>query len=320
MEQISHADRRFLLGLKFALLIVSASLLVHLFFIRGPEVWPLTRLSVYATNIKGPGSSASEIELRIVDTQGNIHRLFPNDLYTTLGSANGTGTLVINRAFQEASNEAESIANQEIYRIHLIDRVKTALPGIEPAEIQFWRLRWQDFDATDFPPFEYEQPDEEILLGQFETAYYADGLQPPDRDPDYDFGDSLALLGFGLPNGTQVAQCEDLYVRSWWSAVETPAKDYHITIVLADETGIGRAQSDSTIADDLPTTWPPGHEALDRRFVPIPCDLETGNYNLLVGLYDFDTVENLPVTYPDGSPHGSLAYLTTIEVIAGGES
>ena len=74
-------------------------------------------------------------------------------------------------------------------------------------------------------------------------------------------------------------------------------------------------QSDSPLAYALTSQWEVGQEWLDRRILDIPCDAPVGMYNLLVGLYELETVQNLDITYPDGAPYGRLAYLTTVEIV-----
>jgi hypothetical protein len=117
-------------------------------------------------------------------------------------------------------------------------------------------------------------------------------------------------LGFRLTGQNEVEQCQHLDVRTWWQAIIQPAEDFHITLVLADQTGIGQAQSDSPLAYSLTSQWQPEQDWLDRREITIPCDFPVGAYNLLVGLYDLETVQNLEITYPDGTLNGQLAYLT----------
>jgi hypothetical protein len=54
----------------------------------------------------------------------------------------------------------------------------------------------------------------------------------------------------------------------------------------------------------------------DQRGLTIPCDSAPGEYPLLLGVYQFvgAATHNLPVTLPDGTPLGELAYLTTLIV------
>jgi hypothetical protein len=152
------------------------------------------------------------------------------------------------------------------------------------------------------------------LLGEFPVDFYTDPALPSDFEADLLFGDSLALLAFRAYQLDEIRQCDQVYVRTWWLTVMQPPDDYHITLVLADNTGNGRARSDSPLAYDLTSHWSPGQDVLDKRFIEIPCDLPIGRYDLLVGLYPLETVQNLLITYPDGTPYGQLAYLTNIEV------
>jgi hypothetical protein len=195
----------------------------------------------------------------------------------------------------------------------LINRVRAALPEIEITELEGWELTY-DVEPFAFPPIELEQPRESRSLGKFPTSFYTEPPTSPDKDPELFFGDDLALLAYRVTGQNEVEQCEHLFVRTWWQTENQPSDDYHITLVLADQTGIGRAQSDSPLAYSLTSQWRPSQDWIDRREIPVPCDLLVGTYNLLVGLYDLETVQNLEITYSDGTPYGQLAFLTTIEV------
>jgi hypothetical protein len=193
--------------------------------------------------------------------------------------------------------------------------VQSALPEADVSEIEGWSIVW-DVEPEVFPPVDLDQPRTRTSIGSFPVDVYIEPGNSPDAEPDLMFGDSLALLAFQISGPNQVSQCEQLFVRTWWRAETQPARDYHITLTLADASGIGRAQSDSPLAYGLTSQLQPRQESLDRRSIAIPCDLPVGDYDLLAGLYDLETVNNLDITYPDGTPYGQLAYLTTIVVEA----
>ena len=93
-----------------------------------------------------------------------------------------------------------------------------------------------------------------------------------------------------------------------------PDHNYSLTLVLADAGGMGVARADGSPGALLPMLWTAGQLYPDERTVTVPCDAAPGEYVLLAGLYDYETLETLPVTFPDGTPLDGLAYLTTVYV------
>ncbi len=305
MPHIQSHESRLLWRVKAGISLMLVVFSIQIFG-RVPEYWPLTRWAMYARG----GSLAAQMtnyEVVATDSVGNAHHLILDDL-------GFLGRNILLDAFV-----AQNPITRDRYRLLLIERVQVALPGIDIASIEGAWLVWP-VEPDVFPPVDLSNSHTRESLGTFPVSFYTEQSDLPDADADFLFGDSLALLTFHITNANEVRQCEQLYVRTWWRATASPSDDYQITLVMADETGMGRAQSDSPLAYSLTSQWESGQESLDRRSIPIPCDLTPGAYNLLVGLYELETVQNLPIAYPDGTPYGQLAYLTTIEVKAAEES
>ena len=72
------------------------------------------------------------------------------------------------------------------------------------------------------------------------------------------------------------------------------------------------AQKDQPPLDGAyPTSlWDPGEIIADELIIPLPDELPSGEYSLVIGLYDFTTGLRLPVP---GAADDSLQ-LTTVEV------
>jgi hypothetical protein len=135
----------------------------------------------------------------------------------------------------------------------------------------------------------------------------------PDHDPDLIFAGELSLLATHLAQ-YEVLACDYLYVGTWWQMDAPVSTDYRITTVLAGANGVGQARDDGRLGETAISEFAPNTSFMDRRFIPIPCDLEPGSYDLLLGLYAPDDLEGIPITLPDATPMGNLAYLTTITV------
>ena len=130
----------------------------------------------------------------------------------------------------------------------------------------------------------------------------------------YRFGDRISLQSWRLQDSVQAQRCQPLTVESWWRADSAPARNYSLTMTLADAGGMGVARADGSPGALLPMLWTVGRLYPDERTVTVPCDAAPGEYMLLAGLYDYETQQRLPATRPDGAPADDLVYLTTVYV------
>lgn len=128
------------------------------------------------------------------------------------------------------------------------------------------------------------------------------------------FGDSISLQGWMLHNDVNVQPCQSIRLSTWWLARDHVDANYSMTLVLADSGGVGIARADGAPSNFLPQLWQPGVSYLDERILTIPCDSQPGDYPLLIGLYNFETVEPLLAALPDGVPVSSQIYLTTLYI------
>jgi hypothetical protein len=267
------------------------------------EFYPLTQWPMYSqAGQTGAPAEISAFDLRVIDRSGRIdivRELYPPPLEES------------NEPVIRTAQNSRDPATLTDYRLRLIERLDSLYPDRDPVQVQFYRTDWR-VDEYAVPPLDYASPDAVLLIGSFSVRYYRDLLAPPpapDEAVDFVFGERFALLGFDVPDGVAVHQCEPLYIRSWWRVLNPAETDDHITLVLADSSGVGRAQSDARLGDGSIS------DLFDHRIIDIPCDLPVGAYNLLVGVYELETVQNLPVqTAAGGDYGGTLVYLTTIDV------
>ncbi len=100
-----------------------------------------------------------------------------------------------------------------------------------------------------------------------------------------------------------------------WQALEPSAVDYHTFTHLYDGEAMRGQLDGQPVCDGFPTSrWQPGQIVVDPYRIPIWGDASPGQVSLLVGLYDFATMERLPVFAPDGSPAGDSVHLTDVEI------
>ena len=110
---------------------------------------------------------------------------------------------------------------------------------------------------------------------------------PPQFPLRADFGGSIALLGYDLPQVT-ASPGGALAVTFTWQAVATPSRDYTVFVHLLDADGKIAAQNDSQPAQGtLPTrSWLPHEVVRDSHRIDLPASLPPGTYRLEIGWYD----------------------------------
>jgi hypothetical protein len=158
----------------------------------------------------------------------------------------------------------------------------------------------------------------DIWYGRVHLATY--GVAPLPEEPaialDARFGEAIRLSGYALA-GDPFAPGDILPVTLFWEALASIPERYKVTVQLLDGAGQLVAQVDTEPSDGLSptTTWYPGQVLADRYGVPLPADLPSGRYHLIVGLYHTVSGERLPVIL-DGEPVGDHLSLGSVEVVS----
>ncbi|MEL6149462.1 MAG: hypothetical protein AAFR56_07540 [Chloroflexota bacterium] len=139
------------------------------------------------------------------------------------------------------------------------------------------------------------------------THFYR--LVPPQVQLNAAYGDSIALVGYDL-NKTILPPGDTLTLRPFWQAEATPATNYSMFIHLLPEGETQPAvQYDGppVNATRLPVTWTDPNEVLIGALaqIPLPAGVAPGQYELAVGLYDFNTGQRLLL--PDGADTHRIA-------------
>ena len=148
---------------------------------------------------------------------------------------------------------------------------------------------------------------------QATPALFAKGPQPR-QSVGANFDGLIKLTGY---DASQTG--EFLVLTLFWEAIQAPSADYSVFAHIEGAFGgTGPAgiwgQSDGTPACyRRPTkSWLPGDKIIDRHVIwPAP-DAPAGNYSLIVGLYQPDTGERLPVLDATGAPIGNQAVLEIV--------
>jgi len=108
-------------------------------------------------------------------------------------------------------------------------------------------------------------------------------------------GYDLAPVGGETPPLRRVAPGEVITLTLYWGARETVLADYQVFVHLLDAGPGPVAQGDGPpLAGDYSTTmWAPGEIVADPHPVALPASLPPGQYRLLVGMYDLETLARL---------------------------
>ncbi len=172
--------------------------------------------------------------------------------------------------------------------------------------------------AVSLPLVQNDQPIDatSINIGPIKIGDPPPGLTRQNAAPQYPVGQPLGdppnvtLLGYdleSLPTGncqSSIVNCQ-LSLRLYWRSDSPLPLDYTTFVHLRDVAGNTVAQKDQPpLNGAYPTSlWDPGEIIADTISVPLPADLPTGEYQLVVGLYDLGTGVRLAVP---GSADNSL--------------
>jgi hypothetical protein len=140
------------------------------------------------------------------------------------------------------------------------------------------------------------------------------GITPPDNNLEIDFANKVRLAGYQLTPGESPNK---FHISLNWQALQPLDKDYTVTLQLLDQNQNLVAQIDKPpLGGSYPTTvWQPGNSIFDSYSLELPESIRNGKYQLVVGLYDFQTLERLPVSsMGKNAPETGLATLQQIEI------
>ncbi|MDQ4077819.1 MAG: glycosyltransferase family 39 protein [Chloroflexota bacterium] len=131
------------------------------------------------------------------------------------------------------------------------------------------------------------------------------------------FGQGMGLAGAEVSLETKEGLTL-LLAKLNWRAYERPRKDYRVTLRLLDDQGNVITQSDDFPGGPLlpPSIWEEGNDGLGLMALQVPSAMPTGEYRLVVGLYDPDTLALLDPYGEDDSQLSGMVHLAAIRVSA----
>ena len=125
---------------------------------------------------------------------------------------------------------------------------------------------------------------------------------PPQNPTAYQVDDTISLIGFDMRQ-TKLIAGDTLNVTLLWNAQSSIEQNYTVFTQLLGPDFQLHGQLDNQPVNNLwPTTrWQPGETIVDSYTIPINPQAPPGSYQLLVGMYNAETGERLPIT-ENGEP------------------
>lgn len=119
---------------------------------------------------------------------------------------------------------------------------------------------------------------------------------------DAQFGDAIHLAGYELDT-SQARPGGSVSMTLVWQAIKTPDDNYTVFNHLVGEDGLNAGQFDAPPVGEawLTETWLPGEVVVEEREIPIDEAAIAGEVQLIVGLYNADDLQRLPVVL-NGEP------------------
>lgn len=136
----------------------------------------------------------------------------------------------------------------------------------------------------------------QLALG--EAKLISDSAEPIaiTYETNFTLGNEIQLLGYSLSETAPYPPGSLANLTLHWGALAKPSVDYTVFIHLLDEESQVVASWDAPpVGGDYPThLWSTGEIVEDTHHLNLPSDLPSGDYQLLVGLYQLDTLQRLP--------------------------
>lgn len=126
-------------------------------------------------------------------------------------------------------------------------------------------------------------------------------------------GDELELTSLHVANPTLLPG-QDLVIDLTWDVVKAPERDYTVFAHLVDSQGVQVNGNDQPMTGGIYPSglWEPGDVVTHTHRLSIPADLPTGDYEVVMGVYDPVTGERLAVRDESGNelPDNSFPVVT----------
>jgi 4-amino-4-deoxy-L-arabinose transferase-like glycosyltransferase len=195
----------------------------------------------------------------------------------------------------------EGIDQIEIYPFHDQEAARGELARLASRHRRLFVLSGETAGAVESWLNQHTYCAEDGWFGSLRLALYGSTILPPAGQSTQmsgaRFGDRIELTGIDLPHA-KLAPGDVVPLTLFWQAREPVPENLKVFVHLVDAGGQLMAQRDSEPVGGLrPTfTWGLGEPIVDRHGVLLPDPFPQGEYWLVVGLYDPDSGDRLPVS------------------------
>jgi hypothetical protein len=140
------------------------------------------------------------------------------------------------------------------------------------------------------------------------------GGAPASQTLDVTLGGQVRLVGYDLSGDP--AQGRALGLTLYWQALETVAQDYTIFVHLLGPERELAVQHDAPPLNGVhPTSrWLVGDIFTEHVMLPLPKDIQSGRYDLVVGMYSYPDIIRLPVASDRPYAQDGLIWLQHVDL------
>jgi hypothetical protein len=185
--------------------------------------------------------------------------------------------------------------------------IGTVLVGDDP-KLQIYQRRPVHSDAQTYRVEDYQ-------AAYDATATLANFMERPAPQHPLiaNLGGQVQLLGFDL-DAEQVAAGEVLRLTLYWRGLSWMPISYRVFCHLETDRIWGQADGVPGCWNDPTTEWRPDRIVTDRHDIPIDPQTPSGQYPLLIGMYEPETGQRLEVLDETGTPQRNSVPLIQITV------
>jgi 4-amino-4-deoxy-L-arabinose transferase-like glycosyltransferase len=166
----------------------------------------------------------------------------------------------------------------------------------------------QRYVSTSSPRVIATAPDGETIV-----AFNAVSPRPnftPEHSLPARFGNAVEVTGYDVP--TDVTAGKSLTVRWYWKILQPTGQELRFFNQVIDDGGSRLGQLDDRAF--APGYWPAGTVGVSTFDVPIDPQALTGEYSIIAGMYDKQTLERLVIQDTQGQPAGNQLLLEHVKV------
>jgi hypothetical protein len=187
------------------------------------------------------------------------------------------------------------------------DYVQTELQAILGGRAGIWLVRFPDIYPEIYERLaavlgEVGEPAVHLSAGEVEATYYAlpEGARfvaaEPEVATDYVIGETFRLLGYDASVG-ELGPGGVTDLRLYWQAERMPERNWKVFVHVIGPDGAIYAQADAEPQGfSRPAqSWQGGEVVPDDYRLEIDGTAPAGAYSIVVGMYDAETMERLPV-------------------------